>query len=596
MPSIHLLSPLLANQIAAGEVVERPASVVKELLENSLDAGASQIDIEIDKGGIQRIQIRDNGCGIAKEELRLAIARHATSKIENVDDLLTINSLGFRGEALASISAVAKVNLTSKPVAQEHAWQLTMMPELAEPKLTPGAHPNGTTIEVRDLFFNTPARRKFLRTEATEFGHIEEVVRRLALSYLHVGFSLKHNDKLLWQLAPAQNILAEEQRLAQLLSKNFLENIIAIDIERQGLRLSGWLGLPTYSRSQQDQQYCYVNSRVVRDKLINHALRQAYQDVLYNQRHPVYVLFLECEAESVDVNVHPTKHEVRFRDSRLIHDFIASSVKQALAKVKPGDELTETATYEKATIQSTTAIFPSQIKSSSLPFRISENLAHLSLQAPLAKNSELALPMEDDHAHDSVIPPLGYALAQLHQIYIVAQNQEGLILVDMHAAHERIVYEQMKLALAEQNIAKQTLLVPLIVKVTSVEAEAADQHHEEFVRVGFALERFGHDSLRVSEVPLALAKTELDALLRDMLADLVAHGMSRRIEDVLEERLGNQACKSSVRANRQLTVPEMNTLLRTMEKTPRYGQCNHGRPTVTQLSLKELDKLFLRGR
>lgn len=580
MPTIRALSSLLANQIAAGEVVERPASVVKELLENALDAGARNIEVQIEQGGMQRISITDNGIGIAQDELPLALARHATSKIETLEDLLHIKSLGFRGEALASISSVSRLVLSSKPRDQSSAWQIRAAFDQNQASIHPCAHPDGTTIDVGALFFNTPARRKFLRSEQTEFNHLEEVVRRLALSHFTVGFSLKHNGKLIWQTPAAHTKQAEQQRLSALLGQAFIDHCVAIDIERPGLRLSGWIGLPTHSRSQKDQQYFYVNGRMVRDKVVAHAISQGYQDVMYGHRHPVFVLYFTCDPEWVDVNVHPTKHEVRFRESRTVHDFIYYAIQQAIAQ--PPAALAANVPAAQPDIL---CYVP---RTQQLPLAIQDQQAGFhALHTPCERPSAATL---------THTPELGYAIGQLHGIFILAQNTEGLVVVDMHAAHERIVYEQMKHNIEHGCSAVQQLLLPFIMRVTPVEAESAERYMPQFSEMGFTLECFGHDNIRITAIPSALNNMAYEGLLRDILADLAMHGLSHRLHNVLMEKLGNLACKRAVKANHQLTIPEMNHLLRTMEQTPRYAQCNHGRPTVHYLSLAEIDKLFLRGR
>lgn len=621
MSFIRILPPPLANQIAAGEVVERPASVVKELLENALDAGASLLDIDLEKAGVQRICIRDNGCGMAYEDLPLALARHGTSKIQQESDLFDIQTLGFRGEALASIASIAKVSLTSQHQDATEAWQLTAEPGLAEPTLKPVAHPPGTSVEVRELFFNVPVRRKFLKSETTELAYIEELVKRLALSHFEVGFKLKHNGKLLWQVSPANTILAQEQRLAVLLGKNFLANVVSVQLSHGDLSLSGWIGLPTYARAQTDQQYFYINQRMVRDKVVNHAVRQAYQDVLYGQRNPVFILYLTCEASMVDVNVHPTKQEVRFRDSRRIHDFIASTLTAAIADLRPTSLEHPPHTIEAATQPVLSADVPLAIDPALTPYlwsrpqqsqlqvqdsvRAYEFLSQVSAvsASPTFVEPLLTSAIQPDPAIDIVNateassgPPLGYALAQVHGIYILAQTANGLVWVDMHAAHERIVYEQMKAALAGQAMARQALLLPLMVPLATNEADLAEEYQAQLAEAGFVYDRRSPEALCLLEIPQALSQNEALPLLCDVLADLKVHDQSRRVQDVLLEKLGNFACRHSVRAHRALSVSEMNALLRTMEQTPRYGQCNHGRPTVVHLTVADLDKLFLRGR
>lgn len=621
MTRIHLLSPQLANQIAAGEVVERPASVVKELLENSLDSGADRVDLDIEQGGVKLIRLRDNGGGIDKADLPLALSRHATSKIGMLEDLEAVGSLGFRGEALASISSVSRLTLTSRPPEQESAWAVSAQGREMLAEIIPAAHPVGTTVEVRDLFFNTPARRKFLKTEKTEFRHLEEVVKRLALSCYRVGFSLRHNGKVVHQLRAADSETAREQRLSQLLGKAFVAESVALDVqaEASGLRLWGWMGLPTFSRAQPDQQYFFVNGRVIRDKVVTHAVRQAYQDVLYHGRHPAYVLYLELDPALVDVNVHPTKHEVRFRESRLVHDFIFRTLYRVIADMRPQDTPPPAGSTE-APIQSAPASWsqPGMTdaavgpaaghaaqsgiagyagnagRSPSGPQVREQISAYGALHRPsgVAPQPLQAMPAVEQGVE---MPPLGYALAQLHGIYILSQNAQGLVLVDMHAAHERIVYERMKLAFEQDRIRSQPLLVPVSVAVSGREADLAEEQPEYFERLGFRLERMGEETLVIREVPIALAKADVALLLRDVLADLSQVGASDRIEAHLNELLATMACHGAVRANRQLTLPEMNALLRDMEQTERSGQCNHGRPTWTQLSLGQLDKLFMRG-
>jgi DNA mismatch repair protein MutL len=616
MTRIHLLSPQLANQIAAGEVVERPASVVKELLENSLDSGADRVELDIEQGGVKLIRLRDNGGGIDRSDLPLALSRHATSKIGALEDLEAVGSLGFRGEALASISSVSRLTLTSRPPEQDSAWAVTAQGREMAAEVIPAAHPVGTTVEVRDLFFNTPARRKFLKTEKTEFRHLEEVVKRLALSCYRVGFNLRHNGKVIHQLRAAESEAAREQRLAQLLGKAFVAESVALDVqaEASGLRLWGWMGLPTFSRAQPDQQYFFVNGRVIRDKVVTHAVRQAYQDVLYHGRHPAYVLYLELDPALVDVNVHPTKHEVRFRESRLVHDFIFRTLYRVIAQMRPEDTPAPAAAVDvpgqpvaagwvQPDMRSTTAVESTGRRPDhavgAVPFptasRVQEQIrTYGAMHQPSGAVPQRleAMPVAEQGVE---MPPLGYALAQLHGIYILSQNAQGLVLVDMHAAHERIVYERMKLAFEQDRIRSQPLLVPVSVAVSGREADLAEEQPEHFERLGFRLERMGEETLVIREVPVALAKADVALLLRDVLADLSQVGASARIEAHLNELLATMACHGAVRANRQLGLAEMNALLRDMEQTERSGQCNHGRPTWTQLSLAQLDKLFMRG-
>ena len=636
MPPIRLLSPRLANQIAAGEVVERPASVVKELVENALDAGANRVDVEVEQGGVKLIRVRDDGSGIEEDDLPLALSRHATSKIASLDDLEAVASLGFRGEALASISSVSRLTLTSRTESQEAASRVEVEGREMDARISPAAHPVGTTVEVRDLFFNTPARRKFLRTEKTEFNHVEECVRRQALSRFDAGFTLRHNQRVVQSLRPAESALDRERRIGSLCGQQFIDNAVVIDAEATGLRLWGWVALPTFSRSQADLQYFFVNGRVIRDRLVAHAVRQAYRDVLYNNRHPAFVLYLEVDPATVDVNVHPTKHEVRFRDGRLVHDFIFRTLHKALADVRPDDHFRgavaqsfgrEAVTQGQEAVPATGASAETgwngqpSVSSYGYPggsgagfggqsqpqqeWRASDQMAfYQSLNAGGGSDGQQAMPASDraatpmptPPADSDQEPPLGYAIAQLHGIYILAQGRAGLIVVDMHAAHERITYERMKRALAEQDLKSQPLLVPLSLAVSQKEAALTESHGEELQKLGLQIERIGPETLAVRQVPALLRGADTEQLVRDVLADLIEHGQSDRVEAVTYELLGTMACHGSVRANRQLTIPEMNSLLRDMEATERSGQCNHGRPTWTLVTMSELDKLFLRGR
>ncbi len=658
MKRIHLLSPRLANQIAAGEVVERPANIIKELVENSLDAGASRIEIDVEQGGIKLLRIRDDGHGIPKDDLPLALSRHATSKISTLDDLEAVHSLGFRGEALASISSVSRLTMTSATAPaegeQEQAWQVEVEGRDMAATVKPAAHPKGTTLEVRDLFFNTPARRKFLRTEKTEFNHVDEYFKRLALSRYDVAFSLRHNQKVIHSLRPATRTIDKEKRVAALLGTKFIDAALHIDAEAAGLGLTGWVGLPTFSRSAADMQYFFVNGRVVRDRLVAHAIKQAYRDVLYHGRQPAFVLYLTVDPGLVDVNVHPTKHEVRFRDGRLVHDYLFRTLHKALADVRPDHQTAPTSLQGSGVLpsnategsqpgysssgltspalmansqQQVTGIqageFSEQTRMSLLPGRnpisgVQEHLnAYQALSQPLnigANGSANVVTTEEridpetgeitivqvestlPASEQNDIPPLGFAIAQLHGIYILSQNAHGLIVVDIHAAHERITYERLKIAVDNQNVQSQPLLVPITLSVSEGEADAAEQFADEFARFGVLLQRAAPESIMIRQIPVILQQAEVERLVTDMLADLMQHGSSDRIQAHRNEILGTMACHGSVRANRKLTVPEMNGLLRDMEATERSGQCNHGRPTWTQMSMSDLDKLFLRGR
>jgi DNA mismatch repair protein MutL len=622
---IELLSPRLANQIAAGEVVERPASVAKELLENSLDSGAARIDVDVELGGTKLLRVRDDGSGIAADDLPLALARHATSKIRELEDLESVMSMGFRGEALASISSVARLTLTSRTADADQAWQVETEGRDMAPRVQPAAHPVGTSVEVRDLFFNTPARRKFLKAEKTEFDHLQEVVKRLALARFDVAFHLRHNGKSVLALHEAHDEAARARRVAAVCGPSFLEQALPIEIERNGLRMWGWVGLPTFSRSQADLQYFFVNGRAVRDKLVAHAVRQAYRDVLFNGRHPTFVLFLEIDPSVVDVNVHPTKHEVRFRDGRMVHDFLYGTLHRALGEVRPEDQLAAPAAVAgmlRPTGQAAGEFGPQNEMSLSanLLERPAENVwrapgsgyqggysaprpnpglplaetqgAYREYFAPLTNGATPAALPE----HQGDIPPLGYALAQLKGVYILAENAIGMVLVDMHAAHERITYERLKVAMASEGLSGQPLLVPESIAVSQREADCAEEHAAWFQRLGFELQRLGPETLAIRQIPALLKQAEANRLVHDVVADLMEYGTSDRIQAHLNELLGTMACHGAVRANRRLTIPEMNGLLRDMESTERSGQCNHGRPTWTQLGMDDLDKLFMRGR
>ncbi|NAW34157.1 DNA mismatch repair endonuclease MutL [Halomonas alimentaria] len=645
---IRILDPRLANQIAAGEVVERPASVVKELVENAIDAGSSRIEVELEAGGARLIRVRDDGSGIGEDDLPLALSRHATSKIVSLEELEGVASLGFRGEALASISSVSRLELVSNPAEDPTAgWRVVAEGRNMEPRVSPAPHPRGTSVTVRDLFFNTPARRKFLRTEKTEFGHVEEAFRRQALSRYDIGWTLRHNHKTVHQLRPGEDMASRERRIAALLGKAFLEHALHLDLEASGLRLWGWVGLPTHSRAQADQQYFFVNGRVVRDRLVAHAVRQAYRDVLFHGRHPVFVLYLEVDPSVVDVNVHPTKHEVRFRDGRLVHDFLFSSLHRALGEARagqpgvgPGEESDEGGD-QGSSGSSEAGAAPQRVAESagrwqqqpmSLPNREEggkvtpdrvrafmegyrnlhpdheETLLTPQPAAPGAGGAAADLAVAERQAKqttphaplpeqdDTRAPPLGYAVAQLHGVYILSQSERGLILVDMHAAHERIVYERMKTQVHGGRLEAQPLLVPVSLAASPAEVATAESEREAFARLGVELDVAGPETLLVRQVPALLADADVEPLVREMLADLERYGRSDRLEAHINELLSSMACHGSVRANRRLTLAEMNALLRDMERTERSGQCNHGRPTWTEMSMKQLDRLFMRGQ
>ncbi len=590
---IRELPPQLVNQIAAGEVVERPASVAKELLENALDAGATRIELDVEGGGERLIRVRDDGGGIPRDELPLAVARHATSKIGSLEDLERVGTLGFRGEALPSIGAVARLAIVSRTGAEGHGWRLEGDGHGHYAAPAPAPHAPGTSVEVRDLFFNTPARRKFLKSEATEFGHLDTAVRRIALARHGLELTLRHNGRAVLNLQAATDRTGRERRLKELVGPEFLQHAFHLSQAAGGLKLSGWLARPTFSRSQPDLQYFYVNGRAVRDKLLGHAVRQGFHDVLFHGRHPAYVLYLELDPARVDVNAHPAKHEVRFRDSRLVHDFVFRSVQEALAATNP-----EAAAAIGGMPAAGLAPPPAYgAHAPQLSMHVADTLAaYGALHEPAAGSAPAPGITAPAPLAESGVPPLGYALAQLHGIYILAATPDGLVLVDMHAAHERITYERMKASLASGSVVTQPLLVPLPVAVSRREADLAEAEGAALAANGFVVERRGPESLAIREVPALLAREDVAALLRDLLADLAEHGESRRVGESLERVLATSACHTSMRAHRELTLPEMNALLRDMERTPRADQCNHGRPTWTRLTMSELDRLFLRGR
>lgn len=602
---IQLLPEVLVNQIAAGEVVERPASVVKELVENALDAGARRIEVELEEGGARLVRIRDDGSGIAPDELRLAVSRHATSKIASLDDLEAVATLGFRGEALPSIASVSRFSLTSRTAEAAHGHRLEVEGgRVGQP--VPHPHPIGSTVEVRDLFANVPARRRFLKAERTELGHIEDWLRQLALARPEIELRLLHNGRLLRQYRPVS--VEPERRLAEVLGPEFPAQALRIEQAAAGLRLHGWIGLPGAARSSSDQQFFYVNGRAVRDRVVAHAVRQAYADVLYHGRHPAFVLFLELDPRRVDVNVHPAKHEVRFRDTRLVHDFMFRSLHEALAGTRAGASSSVDPGLDPGLAGPTALPSGPAAGWSGEPVRLGLPLAEAvagyralygAAPSPSPLSTRLASPSPSPAGADAdvdTVPPLGFALAQLHGVYVLAQNAQGLVLVDMHAAHERITYERMKAAHAAEDLRVQPLLVPLALAVSEREADTAEQHAGLLAALGFELHRSGPQSLSLRSVPALLADLDPRPLLLDALAELSEHGRTRKVEEAVHALMAGWACRASVRAHRRLSPPEMDALLREMEATERSGQCNHGRPTCVQLSLAELDRLFLRGR
>jgi len=613
---IQLLPDQLISQIAAGEVVERPASALKELLENSLDAGSTDIQVALLQGGIKQIRVADNGSGVAKEDLELALTRHATSKIASLEDLESVASLGFRGEALASIASISRTQLLSRQSQAKHAWRIASEGSDIS-AVEPAALDAGTVIEVSDLYFNTPARRKFLKTEGTEFGHCEEVFNRIALSRPDVALMLQHNGRALSRYAASQ----PERRFSEVLGSEFAAESISLDESAAGLRLWGVAAKPTFNRNSRDTQYVYVNGRFVRDKLIAHAIRQAYQDVLHHDRHPAFVLFLELDPTLVDVNVHPAKTEVRFRDAQAMHRFIFHSLNKALgtptgvssavtasqAGYNPfGGQQPSNAAYPTYQSQiNLRASEPGSFYDTMFGARVSGAGGNAGAQVQYASpvcyasefETESAVSQPQDHAGEY---PLGFAVAQVHGVYVLAQNAQGLVVVDMHAAHERIMYEKLKTALDNQSVPMQPLLLPVSFNADKLEVmalqEALSTNDDSLRQLGFDIAVLSPTTLAVRAVPTMLQSADVVELARDVLRDLREYGASRALTERRNELLGTMACHAAVRANRSLTIPEMNALLRDMEATERSGQCNHGRPTWFQVSMNDLDKMFMRGK
>jgi DNA mismatch repair protein MutL len=585
MPAIRLLPDTLISQIAAGEVVERPASVLKELLENAVDAGARAIAVTLAQGGIKQIRVTDDGCGMPRDDLPLALARHATSKIATLDDLERVATLGFRGEALASIASVARVSITTRPGEVQHAWRIEAEGG-ASTAPAPAAHAAGTTVEVNDLYFNTPARRKFLKTEATEAAHCSDVFERVALSRPDLALTLRQNGRVSAHL-PATDLVT---RVTTLLGAAFRDSARPVDEGGAGLSLRGFAGAPAQAKSSRDAQYLFVNGRFVRDKLLAHALREAYADVLHGDRHASYVLFLDIDPAHVDVNVHPAKTEVRFRDPRAVHQFVFHAVAKALAgsaAQTPGAvahiaPLAPLAGYRPLPMQATLGV--AQPAAAYQAAWADSRAATLPERAPVREEA----PTDE--------PPLGYAIAQLHGIYVLAQNRAGLVLVDMHAAHERILYERLKVALDEHKVTGQQLLIPVTFHADALDVATVEEHGDTLARLGFEIRAISPTALAVRAVPQMLAGGDLPTLARAVLKDIRDYGAAEVLSAHQNELLGTMACHGAVRANRVLSLPEMNALLRQMEETERSGQCNHGRPTWYQLSLGDLDKLFMRGR
>lgn len=613
---IQQLPDHLINQIAAGEVIDRPSSIVKELLENSIDAGATQIDIELENGGVRLIKIRDNGSGIVAAEMRLALNRHATSKIASLDDLTDVRTMGFRGEALSSIAAVSRLTLSSRTEDAEHGLEVYYDSGTGKITDKPASHQRGTTVTVADLFFNVPARRKFLRTDKTELNHIESAVRRIALGAWHVGFTLTHNQKqvLRWPAIvsdSADNKIeglehAGAERIQGVLGQEFMQNALYFYRESDDLCLHGWLAQPTFSRSQADMQYFYVNNRMIRDKTISHAIKHAYSDLLYHSRQPAYVVFLDMNPREVDVNVHPGKLEVRFRDGRRLHGFVSASVKEALATVTSGTSEVE---HELAGAPQMETVRQRDVNTGAKAASYTQFPQQRNMVLPVKEHGELYRDLVSGGKESANIevagdnieaqessPPLGFAVAHLHGAFILSQSKNGLVMVDAHAAHERITYERLKGQYDQGEIRSQPLLLPLTVHVSEQEAVLAEKHADTLISVGMQVDNRGPEQLLIRTIPVELQSADAEQLLRDVLSDIAEHGSSDRVREEINKLLSSMACHGSVRANRKLTTTEMNALLRSMENTPNSGQCNHGRPTWVELSVKQLDDFFLRGR
>ena len=616
------LDDKLINQIAAGEVVERPASLLKELLENSIDGGSTRIEIQAERGGLKRILVKDNGFGIPKEQLALALSRHATSKLTAIEDLFSVGTLGFRGEALPSIAAVSRLVLQSKVAEQESGYEISIHGGKPASSPKPLPHHQGTTVEVEDLFYNTPARRKFLRTEKTELNHCDSVIRKIALSHFDVEISFTHDGRQSFHVLSAVNEIQREKRIASICGKPFASQCIYFEDDVEVMSLSGWMGLPVFSRSQRDLQYFFVNGRSVSDNLVAHAVRRAYSDVLYHGRHPAFVLFFTIDPNLVDVNVHPAKSEVRFRESRSVHDYIYRTLHRTIAQLTPESSEVNLPTPQNvpmgsnqkggygsgAVQQNIKMMVREQLRAYQTMTHPTHGATHeqqvqnhfdtgdINQKTPLQSCSTQLSDNQSDQDIPAPGPPLGYAVAQLKGVYILAENQEGLIMVDMHAAHERITYEMLKQQMDDNQINSQPLLVPLQINVSNTEADAAESFCSQFKALGFEIDRIGEEKIVVRSVAELLIRADIDRLIRDVLSDLIEHGSSDRITDAQLEILSSVACHGSVRANRKLEIEEMNALLRQMETVERSGQCNHGRPTWMSVSLSEIDKWFMRGR
>lgn len=604
---IAQLDDKLINQIAAGEVIERPSSLLKELLENSIDAGASIIEIHAERGGLKRILVRDNGIGIPKDQMSLALSRHATSKLKKIEDLFTVNTLGFRGEALPSIAAVSRLSLKSKTRNQDSGFEIAVHGgkeingDQSEPRPVP--HSDGTTVEIEDLFYSTPARRKFLKTEKTELKHCEDVIRKVALSNFNIEINFVHDGKQAFHVLATDNKDQRDRRISNICGKPFADQCVYFEDDVEIMLLKGWMGLPTFSRSQRDLQYFFVNSRAIRNNLIAHAVRRAYSDVLYHGRHPAFVLYFEIEPKLVDVNVHPTKNEVRFRESRTVHDYIYRTLHKSIASLTPEDSEINLPTPKNIPLAgSNNGGYGSANAQQNIKLMVREQLQAYETMSQRTNEVDTdhsvgeswLAEATDDNEKD--IPPLGYAVAQLKGVYILSENSEGLIMVDMHAAHERITYETLKNQITHSDLNSQPLLVPVQINISTAESQAAEEFSEQFTSLGFDVDLLGDEKIVVRGVPELLGRADIENLVRDVLSDLVEHGTSNRIIDAQHEILSSVACHGSIRANRKLEIEEMNSLLRQMEEVERSGQCNHGRPTWMSVSLGEIDKWFMRGR
>ncbi|HLD16461.1 MAG TPA: DNA mismatch repair endonuclease MutL [Coxiellaceae bacterium] len=590
---IHRLDNQTINQIAAGEVIERPAAVIKELIENSLDAGAMHIHVSVEQGGLSSLIVQDNGEGISKEDLPLTIMRHATSKIQRMEDLESIATLGFRGEALASIAAVSKVSIQSKHVDAEHGWQLKTDGG-SEPILLPTAIREGTRITVKQLFFNTPARRRFMKKPATEFNHVVRRIQTFALGHSSIGFHLEQSGKVIFDLVPATTDILQEKRLISLLGEDFLRAARHLEAQAASLSVRGWIAEPGYTRAERDQQYFFVNGRHITSQLLNHAIRQAYHDVAYGHRHPAFVLFLEIDPALIDVNVHPTKSEIRFRDGRGVYEFLSQQIHAVLAHVKP---VSDAHRFISPKIMTVPDITPTQHRMAFSTPRETYSSINFSVEVSSpGNNTETVLTVEEPPVHTEQKTSLGYAIGSLHHLFILAENEQGLIVVDTHAAHERILYEQLKKHYHRQNLGTQTLLTPIEIKLTLQEALCFEENEVVFESLGMDIRLSSDRCLLVRSTPLLLKSNAIDSMIRDIIAGLTHREKTTTLETIIQQALGTMACHSAIRGRHDLSLSEMNALLRQMETTEHSGLCNHGRPTWIQIPVEEVNRWFYRGR